>query len=41
MKRMESDEELTELMEKQHVHICDSTQEALAFLKNKCVKNEL
>jgi SulP family sulfate permease len=41
MKRMESDEELTELMEKQHVHICDSTQEALIFLKNKYVKNEL
>jgi SulP family sulfate permease len=41
MKRMESDEELTELMEKQHVHICDSTQEALTFLKNKYVKNEL
>ncbi|MEZ5334252.1 MAG: SulP family inorganic anion transporter [Methanolobus sp.] len=35
MKRMESDEELSELMEKQHVHICDSTQEALAFLKKK------
>jgi Sulfate permease and related transporters (MFS superfamily) len=35
MKRIESDLELTELMEKQHVHVCDSTQEALAFLKKK------
>ncbi|MDG6245023.1 MAG: SulP family inorganic anion transporter [Methanolobus sp.] len=35
MKRMESDLELTELMEKQHVHICDGTQEALAFLKKE------
>ena len=35
MRRMESDLELTELMEKQHVHICDSTQEALSFLKKK------
>ncbi|MDK2825538.1 MAG: sulfate permease, SulP family [Methanolobus sp.] len=35
MKRMESDLELTELMEKQHVHICDSTQDALFFLKKK------
>lgn len=35
IKKMESDRELTELMEKQHVHVCDSTQEALAFLKKK------
>ncbi|WP_319506133.1 SulP family inorganic anion transporter [uncultured Methanolobus sp.] len=35
MKRIESDLELTGLMEKQHVHVCDSTQEALAFLKKK------
>jgi SulP family sulfate permease len=35
MRRMESDEELTELMQKQHVHICDSSQEALSFLKKK------
>ncbi|TQD28447.1 SulP family inorganic anion transporter [Methanolobus vulcani] len=35
MKRIESDEELTELMQKQHVHICDSSQDALTFLKKK------
>ncbi|WP_094227606.1 SulP family inorganic anion transporter [Methanolobus psychrotolerans] len=35
MKRMECDKELTELMEQQHVHVCNSTQEALVFLKNK------
>ncbi len=35
MRRMKSDRELTELMEKQHVHICDSTQEALAYLKKE------
>ncbi|WP_321429851.1 SulP family inorganic anion transporter [uncultured Methanolobus sp.] len=35
MRRMESDLELTELMQKQHVHICDSSQEALSFLKKK------
>ena len=35
MRRMTSDLELTGLMEKQHVHLCDSTQEALAFLKKK------
>jgi SulP family sulfate permease len=35
MKRIESDLELTELMQKQHVHICDSSQDALTFLKKK------
>lgn len=35
MRRMKSDRELTELMEKQHVHVCDSTQEALAYLKQE------
>ncbi|SFM72307.1 SulP family inorganic anion transporter [Methanolobus profundi] len=38
MKRIESDLELTELMEKQHVHICESTQDALVFLKKKYEK---
>ena len=38
MRKMENDMELTELMEKQHVHICDSTQEALNFLKNRYEK---
>lgn len=33
MKRINSDRELSELMEKQHVHIFDSTQEALAYVK--------
>jgi SulP family sulfate permease len=32
---MENDLELTELMEKQHVHVFDSTQEALEFAKEK------
>ncbi|ETA68029.1 sulfate permease-like transporter, MFS superfamily [Methanolobus tindarius DSM 2278] len=35
MKRMESDLELTELMEKQHVHICESSQKALEFVKKE------
>ena len=35
MKRMGSDEELTELMQKQHVHICESSQKALEFVKKK------
>ncbi|MDK2831363.1 MAG: sulfate permease, SulP family [Methanolobus sp.] len=35
MKRMGSDEELTELMQKQHVHICESSQKALEFVKKE------
>ncbi|WP_407283149.1 SulP family inorganic anion transporter [Methanolobus sp. WCC1] len=35
MKRMESDLELTELMKKQHVHICESSQKALEFVKKE------
>ena len=35
MKRMESDLELTELMQKQHVHICESSQKALEFVKKE------
>jgi SulP family sulfate permease len=33
MEKIMSDIELSELMEKQHVHVCDSTQEALTYLK--------
>jgi SulP family sulfate permease len=33
MEKIMSDIELSELMKKQHVHVCDSTQEALTYLK--------
>ena len=35
MEKIISDIELSELMEKQHVHIFDSTQEALSYVKKK------
>jgi len=35
MKRMKSDEDLMELMEKQHVHIFEHTQEALEYIKKQ------
>ncbi|WP_321429850.1 SulP family inorganic anion transporter [uncultured Methanolobus sp.] len=35
MRIMENDEQLSELMGKQHVHVFDSTQEALEFVKEK------
>ncbi|TQD28446.1 SulP family inorganic anion transporter [Methanolobus vulcani] len=35
MRVMKSDQELTELMEKQHVHVFDGTQEALEFVKEE------
>ncbi|WMW23821.1 SulP family inorganic anion transporter [Methanolobus sediminis] len=45
MRIMENDWELTELMKKQHVHVFDSTQEALEFVKeeneNKKNKNQI
>ncbi|MDY0386035.1 MAG: SulP family inorganic anion transporter [Methanolobus sp.] len=35
MRKMKSDRELTELMEKQHVHVFESTQEALSYVKQE------
>ncbi|SFM72282.1 SulP family inorganic anion transporter [Methanolobus profundi] len=41
MRIIENDVELTGLMEKQHVHVFDSTQEALAFVRNEYENNKI
>lgn len=38
MRKMKSDRKLSELMEKQHVHVFESTQEALSYVKQESGK---